>query len=100
MTEPGIGYLQELEQIIEQRKAAAPERSYTAKLYGAGGSRIAQKLGEEAVELALASVQGDRKRIVSEAADLVYHLLVLLRFHDLALADVARELSQRRRPPT
>jgi phosphoribosyl-ATP pyrophosphohydrolase len=97
MSETGIGYLQELELIIEQRKAAAPDQSYTAKLYRAGRSRIAQKVGEEAVELALASVQDDRKRIVSEAADLVYHLLVLLRYHDLALADVARELSQRQR---
>ncbi len=49
------------------------------------------------MELAIAGVQDDRKRIVSEAADLVYHLLVLLRFHDLTLADVARELSQRQR---
>jgi phosphoribosyl-ATP pyrophosphohydrolase len=97
MSETGIEYLQELERIIEQRKAAAPDQSYTAKLYRAGRSRIAQKVGEEAVELALASVQDDRKRIVSEAADLVYHLLVLLRYHDLALADVARELSQRQR---
>jgi phosphoribosyl-ATP pyrophosphohydrolase len=97
MSETGIEYLQELERIIEQRKAAAPDQSYTAKLYGAGRSRIAQKVGEEAVELALASVQDDRKRIVSEAADLVYHLLVLLRYHDLALADVAHELSQRQR---
>jgi phosphoribosyl-ATP pyrophosphohydrolase len=97
MTETGIEYLQELERVIEQRKAAAPDQSYTAKLYGAGGSRIAQKVGEEAVELAIASVQEDRKRIVAEAADLVYHLLVLLRYHDLALADVARELSQRQR---
>ena len=93
----GIEYLQELERVIEQRKGAAPDQSYTAKLYGAGRSRIAQKVGEEAVELAIASVQEDRKRIVSEAADLVYHLLVLLRYHDLALADVAHELSQRQR---
>ena len=97
MTESGIEYLQELERVIEQRKTAAPDQSYTAKLYGAGGSRIAQKVGEEAVELAIASVQADRKRIVSEAADLVYHLLVLLRYHDLALVDVARELRQRQR---
>ena len=97
MSDTGIEYLQELERVIEQRKAAAPDQSYTAKLYGAGRSRIAQKVGEEAVELAIASVQDDRKRIVAEAADLVYHLLVLLRYHDLTLADVARELSQRQR---
>jgi phosphoribosyl-ATP pyrophosphohydrolase len=97
MSQMGIEYLQELERVIEQRKAAAPDQSYTAKLYRAGRSRIAQKVGEEAVELALASVQDDRRRIVAEAADLVYHLLVLLRYHDLTLADVARELSQRQR---
>lgn len=97
MSESGIDYLQELERVIEQRKGAPPDQSYTAKLYGAGRSRIAQKVGEEAVELAIASVQDDRNRILSEAADLVYHLLVLLRYHDITLADVARELSQRRR---
>lgn len=97
MSHEGIGYLGELECVIEQRKAATPEQSYTARLYAAGPSRIAQKVGEEAVELALASVQGDRQRTVSEAADLVYHLLVLLRYHDLSLADVAQELSRRQR---
>jgi phosphoribosyl-ATP pyrophosphohydrolase len=97
MTDTGIAYLQELERIIERRKAAAPDQSYTAKLYAAGPSRIAQKVGEEAVELAIASVQDDRISIVAEAADLIYHLLVLLRYHDVALADVAEELSRRRR---
>lgn len=97
MNNAGIGYLQELEQVIGQRKAAAPEQSYTARLYAAGGSRIAQKLGEEAVELALASVQDDRQRMLSEAADLVYHLIVLLQYHDFTLADVATELSRRQR---
>lgn len=97
MMDSGIGYLEELERLLEQRKAASPEQSYTARLYAAGRSRIAQKVGEEAVELALASVQDDRQRIVSEAADLVYHLLVLLRYHDLRLEDVSRELSQRQR---
>lgn len=97
MSESGIEYLQELERVIEQRKAAPSHESYTAKLYGAGQSRIAQKVGEEAVELAIAAVQGDRKRIVSEAADLMYHLLVLLRSHDIGLAEVARELSLRQR---
>ena len=97
MTETGIDYLLELESLLERRKAASPEQSYTARLYAAGRSRIAQKVGEEAVELALASVQEDRQRIVSEAADLVYHLLVMLRFHDLRLEDVSRDLSKRQR---
>lgn len=97
MNDTDIGYLQELEQVIEQRKVAPADQSYTARLYAAGSSRIAQKVGEEAVELALASVQPDRQRILSEAADLVYHLLVLLRHHDFTLADVSAELSRRRR---
>lgn len=97
MSQTGIEYLQELERTIEQRKAAAPDQSYTAKLYRAGRSRIAQKVGEEALELALASMQDDRQRTVAEAADLMYHLLVLLRYHDLSLADVVHELSQRQR---
>lgn len=97
MSTSGIEYLQELERVIEQRKAATPDKSYTARLYRAGRSRIAQKVGEEALELAIASVQDDRQRILSEAADLVYHLLVLLRYHDIALADVSRELNQRQR---
>jgi phosphoribosyl-ATP pyrophosphohydrolase/phosphoribosyl-AMP cyclohydrolase len=97
MNDKGIEYLRELELVIEQRKAASPDQSYTARLYRAGGSRIAQKVGEEAVELALASVLNDRKRVVSEAADLVYHLLVLLRYHDLSLPDIAEELSHRQR---
>lgn len=97
MNDTGIGYLQELERVIEARKAAPTDHSYTAKLYASGRSRIAQKVGEEAVELAIASVLEDRKRIVAEAADLVYHLLVLLRYHELALADVVQELSRRKR---
>jgi phosphoribosyl-ATP pyrophosphohydrolase len=97
MSGSNLAFLEELEQVIEQRKAAAPDSSYTARLYNAGRSRIAQKLGEEAVELVVASVQADRQRIVAEAADLLYHLLVLLRSHDLKLADVAVELSHRQR---
>ena len=85
----GIAFLASLEQVIEQRRNATASSSYTASLFAAGPSRVAQKVGEEAVELALASVGDDRRRLVSEAADLVYHLLVLLRFHDLRLADVA-----------
>ena len=97
MSGSNLVFLEELERVIEQRKAAAPDSSYTARLYSAGRSRIAQKLGEEAVELVIASVQADRQRIVAEAADLLYHLLVLLRAHDLQLADVANELSHRQR---
>lgn len=97
MSGSGIAYLEELERIIEQRKAAPADQSYTARLYSAGRSRIAQKVGEEAVELVIASMQSDRARIVAESADLLYHLLVLLRSHDVTLADVARELGHRQR---
>jgi phosphoribosyl-ATP pyrophosphohydrolase/phosphoribosyl-AMP cyclohydrolase len=95
----GIGFLANLEAVIEQRRAAGTEASYTASLFAAGPSRVAQKVGEEAVELALASMGDDRSRLVSEAADLVYHLLVLLRYHDVRLADVVRELEQRHQSP-
>jgi phosphoribosyl-ATP pyrophosphohydrolase/phosphoribosyl-AMP cyclohydrolase len=95
MTDHSIDFLIRLEQLIEQRRTDPGAGSYTASLFAAGPSRIAQKVGEEAVELALASVGPDRERIPSEAADLLYHLLVLLREHGLQLADVVRELEQR-----
>jgi phosphoribosyl-ATP pyrophosphohydrolase/phosphoribosyl-AMP cyclohydrolase len=95
MTDQDTDFLTRLEQVIEQRRIEPGSGSYTASLFAAGPSRIAQKVGEEAVELALASVGPDRARITSEAADLVYHLLVLLRQHGLRLADVVHELEQR-----
>ena len=94
----GIEFIQTLESIIAERKSASPDDSYTAKLFAAGPARIAQKLGEEGVELALASVQGDRLEITAEAADLIYHLLVLLQVNDLKLEEVAAELQRRHRP--
>jgi phosphoribosyl-AMP cyclohydrolase / phosphoribosyl-ATP pyrophosphohydrolase len=97
MTAAPIEFLATLEQIIEERRITSPEASYTARLFSAGSSRVAQKVAEEGVELALASVGTDRQQTVSEAADLLYHLLVLLRFHGLTLADVSRELEQRHR---
>jgi phosphoribosyl-ATP pyrophosphohydrolase len=97
MKTAGPDFLATLEAIIEQRRGNPAPESYTARLFSAGPSRIAQKVAEEAVELALASVDRDRSRTVAEAADLVYHLLVLLRFHGLTLADVTEELEQRHR---
>ncbi len=76
MSTPDISFLLQLEQVIAARKADASEHSYTAKLFRAGAARIAQKVGEEGVELALASVTEDREKVVSEAADLLYHMLV------------------------
>lgn len=90
-----IEFLLTLEAVIESRRGARVESSYTAKLLAAGTARIAQKVGEEGVELALASVQGKKDEILLEASDLVYHLLVMLHNHELSLADVVRELKAR-----
>ncbi|MEX0915599.1 MAG: bifunctional phosphoribosyl-AMP cyclohydrolase/phosphoribosyl-ATP diphosphatase HisIE, partial [Wenzhouxiangellaceae bacterium] len=75
---PSVGFLAELERIIESRKGADPDSSYTARLLEAGIKRCAQKVGEEGVEVALAASAGDREELVSESADLLYHLLVVL----------------------
>jgi len=93
---PGLGRLARLEQTIALRAADAdPASSYTARLIAAGPKRIAQKVGEEGVETALAGVAGDAAELASESADLIYHLLVLLRARGLALADVLDVLAQR-----
>ena len=89
---------QSVEAIIAERRTAPPDASYTARLLAAGPERIAQKVGEEGVELALAGASGDRTRIVSEAADLLYHTLVLLAARDVRFADVLAELERRHRP--
>ncbi len=90
-----IEFLLTLESVIASRRGAHVDDSYTAKLFAAGTSRIAQKVGEEGVELALASVQGKKDEIILEASDLVYHLLVMLQNHDLSLTDIADELKAR-----
>ena len=90
-----IEFLLTLETVIASRRGARVENSYTDKLLAAGTARIAQKVGEEGVELALASVQGKKDEILLEASDLVYHLLVMLHNHELSLADVVRELKAR-----
>ena len=97
MTDTRIDFLIKLEDIIADRVANPSNDSYTAQLAAAGVKRIAQKVGEEAVELALASVAGDREETLNEAADLVYHLLVLLSRQDLRLSDVAATLAARHR---
>jgi len=94
-----LAFLAHLEQVIAERRQAAPDSSYTARLFAAGQARIAQKVGEEGVELALAAVAADRTRVITEAADLVYHLLVLLQSRDTTLAEVVAELSTRHRGP-
>ena len=92
---PGLGRLARLEQTIRDRAAADPSESWTAKLLASGPKRIAQKVGEEGVETALAGAAGDEAELASEAADLVYHLLVLLKARDLSLQDVLDVLESR-----
>jgi phosphoribosyl-ATP pyrophosphohydrolase/phosphoribosyl-AMP cyclohydrolase len=91
----GLAFLDELERIVASRIADAPESSYTAKLHARGPMRMAQKVGEEGLEVALAAVGGDDGQVVGESADLVFHLLVLLKSRGLSLRDVVRELRQR-----
>ncbi len=90
-------FLEQLEEVIGSRLAEAPEGSYTARLAAEGTLKVAQKLGEEAVELALAAAAQDRARVTAEAADLLYHLLVLLAVREIKLADVVAELERRHR---
>ena len=90
-----IAFLATLEEIIAERMATRPEGSYTARLFSQGTKRIAQKVGEEGLEVALAAATGDAPDVIAESADLLYHLLLLLRNQDLRLADVARELAAR-----
>jgi phosphoribosyl-ATP pyrophosphohydrolase/phosphoribosyl-AMP cyclohydrolase len=90
-----LAFLALLESIIAHRIADQPEGSYTARLFAEGPSRIAQKLGEEGLETALASVTRDDEGVLNECADLVFHLLVLLKSRDLRLEDVVKELKAR-----
>jgi phosphoribosyl-ATP pyrophosphohydrolase/phosphoribosyl-AMP cyclohydrolase len=90
-----LAFLHHLEGVIAQRIAAQPDASYTAKLHAQGPSRIAQKVGEEGLEVALAAVGGDDASIISESADLLFHLLLLLKSRDHSLLDVVQELAAR-----
>ncbi len=88
-------FLRSLEVLIQSRRHANPETSYTAQLFARGTKRIAQKVGEEGVETALAATVKDKEELKNEAADLVYHLLVLLADADLELTDVIDTLRAR-----
>ena len=95
MITPDIQFIAQLETIVRQRLEEGGDKSYTARLAAAGSKRIAQKVGEEGVELALAAVGDSQQEIIDEAADLVYHLIVLLNERGLSLEDVARRLETR-----
>lgn len=88
-------FLRDLEKLLASRKGADPATSYTASLYARGTKRIAQKVGEEGVETALAATVHDKEELKNEAADLVYHLLVLLQAENLELSDVIGILRDR-----
>ena len=87
--------LDRLAATIAARKGADPETSWTAKLLSKGPEKCAEKFGEEAVEAIIEAVKGDRPRLTAEAADVLYHLLVMLAARDVTLADVLAELDRR-----
>ena len=80
---------------IQSRKSADPDSSWTAKLLAKGPEKCAEKFGEEAVEAIIEAVKGDREKLVAEAADVLYHLLVMLAARDVTLAEVEAELTRR-----
>lgn len=90
-----LAFLGALEGVIEHRIADRPEGSYTARLYAQGPRRIAQKVGEEGLEVALAAVAEPDEKVIAESADLIFHLLVLLKSRGVSLEQVARELEAR-----
>jgi len=94
-TLPVLAFLAALERLISQRDQQRPDGSYTTELFLSGSKRIAQKVGEEGVETALAAVAGDDKELLGEAADLIFHLLVLLRSRQLNLGAVIEVLEAR-----
>lgn len=87
--------LKELAATIEARKSADPESSWTAKLLSKGPEKCAEKFGEEAVEAIIAAAKNDRENLTYEAADVLYHLLVMLAARDIAIEDVLNELARR-----
>jgi phosphoribosyl-ATP pyrophosphohydrolase len=87
--------LADLERIVDARAKAAPEESWTAKLVAAGQAKAAKKLGEEAVETVIAAIEGDKAALTGETADLLYHLMVVLKIGGVPLQDVMAELERR-----
>lgn len=92
---PPLGFLAELDTLVAQRHAERPEGSYTTSLFDGGIRRMAQKVGEEGVETALAAVAQDDAELLGESADLIFHLTVVLRARGLSLTDVAALLAER-----
>jgi phosphoribosyl-ATP pyrophosphohydrolase/phosphoribosyl-AMP cyclohydrolase len=97
-TQSHTSFLYQLEQIIAQRKTAAPESSYVASLFAKGINKIAQKLGEEAVEMVIESKDNNNKLFLEESADLLFHYLILLQAKGFKMEDVAKVLELRHKP--
>lgn len=89
------GFIRELEKVIQGRYEQKPEGSYTTSLFRKGTPRMAQKVGEEAVETVIEAMKGDKERLIYEASDLIYHLLVLLTSQGLGIEDLEKELQSR-----
>ena len=87
--------LHDLEAIVAERAKASPDESWTAKLVAAGQPKAAKKLGEEAIEAVMAAIVNDRENLTYEAADLIYHLMVVLKIAGIPLQDVLDELARR-----
>ena len=90
-----LGFIRKLQTVIKGRYETMPEKSYTTSLFKAGVNRMAQKVGEEAVETVIEATNGSKERLVYEASDLIYHLLVLLTSQGLSLSDLEVELEKR-----
>jgi phosphoribosyl-ATP pyrophosphohydrolase/phosphoribosyl-AMP cyclohydrolase len=90
-----LEFLNYLTNLIESRKESNQDESYTSKLFAAGSKRIAKKVGEEAVEVALEAENGELDRLIDESADLIYHLMVLLSSRDINLSNVVNRLKER-----
>ncbi|KPP85379.1 MAG: phosphoribosyl-ATP pyrophosphohydrolase [Rhodobacteraceae bacterium HLUCCO07] len=87
--------LEELEAIIAERASFSPDESWTAKLLAKGPEKVAEKFGEEAIEAIIEAVKGDREKLTAETADVLFHLLVMLRSRDVPIASVMDELTRR-----
>lgn len=92
-----LSFLEELTRTIKSRRNASPEESYTVRLFNGGPKKVSAKIMEEAAETAVAALVEDKKRLIEEAADLIYHLLVLLELKEASLAEVIAELETRHR---
>lgn len=96
-TDDDQGFIRELQEVILRRKAERPDGSYTVKLFDKGTNKIAQKVGEEAVETVIEAVDNNDDAMIYEASDLIYHLLVLLVHKGLSISDLEKELARRHR---